>query len=464
MGRNGKKRPLSAGTWIMLVMLAVVIAGSALVLGRLSSGASVDLSKLNMNLLNLGQTEGGTNDTPYTQTASPAGASAVYPGRERKAETNGTQGPEGTPEAGNTQAPAATAVPAPLDTAAAETDGQPAEEERSFTLAAAGVLCLDSEVRKNSWNSEAKAYDYTDMLLLLKGELHGDVNTVFLENLLMESDKYTDTVAPESAADLLREAGFTTVACGWAQARSKGAEGIGATRMALEERNLQPIGIRNDDDQEAPGIVNVKGIRTAFLQYTGTVAAKTRKSMEKDGTQLTVPEAEAGLIAREVSAARANGAEAVIVLINWGKTGKNQRAIAEAAAAAGADLIIGGGSRAPEGAEYLTGADGGKVLCVWNPGSLLTGDRANVKRMSGYLLHAEIRSNGRGGVNVLAPEYTPVYTWKYKQDGRFYYRCVASDREAPDGMNDEQKKTMAKSKTAVDEALANSPLTIRETE
>ena len=443
-------------------MLAVVIAGSALVLGRLSSGTSVDLSKLNMNLLNLGQTEDGAEDTPFRPAASPAGDNPADSGTDGQAEAGGTQGNEGIPENVTVQAPDPGITAG--NTAEGKADEQAAEEPRSFTLTAAGVLCLDSEVRKNSWNSEAKAYDYTDMLLLLKGELRGDVNTVFLENLLMESNKYTDIVAPESAADLLREAGFTAAACGWAQARSKGAEGIGATRMALEERNIQPIGIRNDDDQETPGVVTVKGIRTAFLQYTGTVAAKTRKSMEKDGVQRTVPEAEAGLITQEIAEVRANGAEAVIVLINWGKTGKSQRAIAEAAAVAGADLIIGGGSRSPEGAEYLTGADGGKVLCIWNLGSLLTGDRANVKRMSGYLLHAEIRSNGHGGVNVLAPEFTPVYTWKYKQDGRFYYRCVASDRAAPDGMNDEQKKTMAKARSAVEEALNHSPLTIRETE
>ena len=84
--------------------------------------------------------------------------------------------------------------------------------------------------------------------------------------------------------------------------------------------------------------------------------------------------------------------------------------------------------------------------------------------MAGYLLHLTIRSDGKGGADILAPEYTPVYAWKYKQDGRYYYRCVASDRPIPDGMDSEQQKTMAKAETAVREALQDSPLMIREKE
>ena len=53
MRKNDKRRPLSVGTVFMLGMLVVVLIGSAVVLGRLSSGASVDLSKLKMNVLDI---------------------------------------------------------------------------------------------------------------------------------------------------------------------------------------------------------------------------------------------------------------------------------------------------------------------------------------------------------------------------------------------------------------------------
>ena len=81
--------------------------------------------------------------------------------------------------------------------------------------------------------------------------------------------------------------------------------------------------------------------------------------------------------------------------------------------------------------------------------------------MAGYLLHVTIRRNDKGGIDILAPEYSPVYTWKYKQDGRFYYRCLASDQTVPDGMDSEQQKIMAKAEKAVSEILAGSPVTLR---
>ena len=51
--KKQKRRKISTGTVFMLVMLAVVLGGSALVLGRLSSGASVDLSRLQMKVLDI---------------------------------------------------------------------------------------------------------------------------------------------------------------------------------------------------------------------------------------------------------------------------------------------------------------------------------------------------------------------------------------------------------------------------
>ena len=72
-----------------------------------------------------------------------------------------------------------------------------------------------------------------------------------------------------------------------------------------------------------------------------------------------------------------------------------------------------------------------------------------------------VQSDGQGGVDLVHPEYTPVYAWKYKQDGRYYYRCIASDSESPDGMDNEQKKNMSKSAETVAAVLDGSPLNVR---
>ena len=429
-GKGPGRRKWSAGTVFMLALLIAVLGGSALVLGRLSSGASVDLSKLKMNALAL-------------KTEEPA-------------EPETAEEPETAPTK-----PAKAAQP----TAAPKAEAAQSAGAREFTLTAAGSLSLSGEVRKNSKSTDAKVADYADIMMLLSPKIQSDVNLVFLENVLSNAHKANDNVAPEESASVLKEAGFGIAACGFSQAYACGKDGIEATLMALDRQGIAALGVRYADGSGDPEIRTFGGVKTALMQYTASVSAKTRKAMEKDGTSAMVPEAEIELITEDISRARQLGAEAVIVLANWGSVGKDvsraQRELAEGIAAAGADLIIGNGSRVPQGAEYLAGANGKSVLCVWSPGTLLCGDRANVKRMSGYLLHVTVRSDGQGGALILNPEYTPVYTWKYKQDGRYYYRCIVSNEAAPDGMDGDQRKTMDKAAETVRAVLKDAPLSER---
>ena len=431
-GRNRGRRKLSTGSVFMLILLAAVLVGTALVLSRLSSGASVDLSKLNMNVLNIQADPAGTGDGTAEEQ------------------------PDNDPQPQKTTAPQPAATDTPV----------PQNAEDSFTLTVGGTISLSGEVRKNSRNTDSKIADYADVMLLLAPAVRSDENIVFLENILSDRHKASDYTAPAQAAVLLKEAGFSMAACGFSQAYANGKDGIEETLATLNSQGTGALGIRGADDPGSPDIRNTNGIRVAYLQYTSTIPAKTRKSMEKEGTSGMVPEADLSLISRDIRSAHEQGAEAVIVLLNWGKNGKEpdkaQKETANEIARAGADLIIGNGSHVPQKAEYLDGPDGKSVLCVWSLGSLLSGDRSNIRHMSGYLLHVTVRRNGQGSVDILNPEYTPVYTWKYKQDGRIYYRCIEADGNEPDGMDKEQRNYREKAAETIAGILKDSPLTERE--
>jgi hypothetical protein len=226
-------------------------------------------------------------------------------------------GPETTPEpagSGKPEEAQETAAPA----AAAETP-----RERSFTLTAGGAIALNGELRKNTLSADSKKYDYSDIMLLLARELTSDMNLAFLENILSDDYKASDIIAPETAADLLRSGGFTHIACGFPRAYEKGADGIAATWMSLSERRIKPLGIFDTDDKNRLTIFEINGIKTALLQYSANVAAKTRKAMEKDGAAGAVPEASAEIVAADIQNCRSQGVQAVIVLLDWGKAGKD---------------------------------------------------------------------------------------------------------------------------------------------
>ena len=182
--------------------------------------------------------------------------------------------------------------------------------------------------------------------------------------------------------------------------------------------------------------------------------------MEKGGTDRAIPAADPESVAADIALAREQGCGAVIVLLNWGKNGKapdkNMRSLAQKITDAGADLIVGSGSRIVSGAELLTSAGNGKqVLCVWSLGTVLSGSR-ELRKMAGMLLQVTVRK-ADGQTRIGDFRYIPLYTWKYRQDSRYYYRCLASNGSVPDGMDSEQQKNMKKAAETVRKAMKDSP-------
>jgi poly-gamma-glutamate synthesis protein (capsule biosynthesis protein) len=424
-----KKGKISFGTVAVLAVTLLVLGGCFLVWNRLSDGRTVDLSKLRPESLEL-----------TIRTGSP----------EKISDASGT------------------ATPKPAPTAAPATDSPGGSRRKTFTLTAAGTVALEGEVRKNGYYSEAKQYDYYDIMMLLKKELQSDINIVFTENLFMEEEKVSDLISSGAGCAMLKAAGFNIAAGGFSKAFNKGEEGISSTRKMMKENGITPIGIFDGSGESRVLTMDAGGVRTAVLQYTDTVAAATRKNMIKNGTSDMVPAADPETIAADIARAREEGAEAVLVFLNWGKTGKapdkNMRTLAQQIADAGADLIIGNGSRIVSGAEKLTaGGSGKEVLCVWSLGTTLSGDRTNIKRIAGMLLQATV-SVESGHAEITEVCYIPVYTWKYKQDSRFYYRCLAADRPAPDGMDQEQQKMMNRAAETIRNAMKDSPVEERKGE
>ena len=441
--RDPGNRKVSLGTRVMLVVTLLVLIGSVMVLIRFSSGRSIHLSGAGMVPLNLEENYTGPDEV------------TVQPGKTPETDRTSPDIPQENTSAVSAAQLAATPVPAAA--------------ERSFTITAAGTVAMDGEVRKNCYLSDSRTYDFTDVMSLLKNEIRSDLNAVFLENIISDEEKVSDTVTPSSVARVLKNAGFQVAACGFANAWARESSGISSTRTNLRENGITPAGIFEPGNREQVSITEVQGIRISVLAYTDTVSASTRRKMDKKDESGTVPAAEIGQIAADIAEARQRGAEAVIVLMNWGKVGKapdkNQKALAQSIADAGADLIIGAGSRVPQAAEYLTArrADGSetKTLCIWSLGTVLSGDRSNIRRISGYLLHVRIHMTRDGKAVVEQPEYTPLYTWRYRQDGQYYYRCLAANRTPPDGMDNEQIKSMDKAAEATRSALAGSPLSER---
>ena len=100
-----------------------------------------------------------------------------------------------------------------------------------------------------------------------------------------------------------------------------------------------------------------------------------------------------------------------------------------------------------------------QTLCAWSLGSLLNESRKD-GNVAGMLLQLQISWDGQN-ISFGQVSYTPTYIWRQKVDGAYQYRVVASDQSAPNGMSEEQQGYMAKALRTIQNALADSPITIR---
>ena len=291
------------------------------------------------------------------------------------------------------------------------------------------------------------------MLALLRSEMTGDITFLTLENLIQPDVKVSALNAPDAAAELLRTTGVNLVAIGFPKVYDKGADGVRTTLEALHDRNLLTIGAYNTQEEaSAICIRTLDNVPVAFLHYTEALSGTGKKAMKSSGASYAVPLADADKISADIRSAREQGAAVVVVSLNWGTSGASkptnaQRKLAQAIADAGADVIVGAGTRVVQ------------PLCAWSLGSLLNESRKD-GNVAGMLLQLQISWDGQN-ISFGQVSYTPTYIWRQKVDGAYQYRVVASDQSAPNGMSEEQQGYMAKALRTIQNALADSPITIR---
>lgn len=445
-----KKRGVSIGTIVMLAVTVVVVGGMLRLLPMLLGETKIDidtsqvLKALNLNgaLPALSLSEIPLVSGPSSPTEAPG---IILAPQELQQETQPTARP--------TEAPTATPVPG-----------------GTFTITLGGSVNMDDGVRQSGYYSDAKKYDFTEALSLLAGELQSDLTMVTLENLVLPNSKVSSVNTPADIMKTLRDVGVDAVALGYSQAYDQGMSGLSSTVAAARQAKLTTLGVYESAEDAADlRIMTLQNVKVALLHYTESISSKGRTAMKKDGNSFAVPliqtdKTVAGIEA-DIAAAKSRGAQVIVVSLDWSSVSrstptKDQISLAQQIADAGADVIVGTGTRVTQPVTWLT-SGGRQVLCAYSLGSLLNDGRKD-GNVASLLLQLTITADGAGNVTFDRVAYTPTYIWRYRQDGKYYYRVVASDREPPMGMGDDQTTFKDKAFTNIRKTLGDdTPLTVR---
>ncbi len=372
-----------------------------------------------------------------------------------------------------TPVPEATPVPADAEPTVTPTPTSTPVPGGTFTLTIGGSVNIDEGVRQSAYYTDSKKYDFTEIMMLLQGEMDSDLTMLTLENVTYDKDKVSSVNAPSAVMDMLANAGVDILNLGFPKAMDKGIEGLKATIAAARARGMTTLGAyESEKDASELRLFTVDNVKVAFLHFTSEISSTGKKAIRADGNDYALPttlvNGTPDAMLSQVRAARNNGADIVIVSLNWGAVSASkpttaQRELAQQLADAGADIIVGAGSRVVQPIDWLTArdADGSirHTLCAWSLGSLLNESRKD-GNVLGMLLQLQISFDG-DQVSFEKVCYTPTYVWRYRQDSMYYYRIAVSDQEPPDGMGDDHIGYMEKALRNLQKYLGDSPVTLR---
>ncbi len=395
MGR--RRRGVSLGTVIMLLLTVAVVAGCCVFLAFI--GGEDAYERTSSLLEQLAQREAAAADStlaPSAREAAPATAVPVA------------------------QTPVPTAAPSPVP------------EASTFTLAAAGTVYAPKAVRQCAQES-GDHYDFTQVFAGLGDALsRADLTVMTLETTTAGQEKgYGNYNTPPQILDALRDSGVDLVALATERALDKGYEGLEITLSELTTRGMASTGVSLHGGNSGT-VMNIGGVQVALLAYTyGLSDEGKEKSQADERGAVAMIDTEA--MVEDIVSARVNGADVVVVLPHWGTKNKqetpdNVRALARTLAEAGADVILGTHPNVVQGTERLsvTRSDGltyESIVC-YSLGSLLT-DARTPENTAGMIAQLEItydpvtRRTSLGELQI-----TPVYIARQREDNQNVYRVV----------------------------------------
>ena len=267
-------------------------------------------------------------------------------------------------------------------------------------------------------------YDYAPCFQYLEDDIRGaDLAVVNLECPLggKPYTGYPCFSAPDSYAQRLKDVGFDLFLTANNHCLDRRDKGLMRTCFALDSMGISHIGTYRDQherDQRIPHIVNVKGIKIAFLDYTyGTNGIPIQGNVVVDFIDQQ-------LMANDIDRARERGADAICVNLHWGieyqlKPVAAQRTLADWLVTQGVDLIIGGHPHVVEPMEMRYSQEHDKnVLLVYSMGNFIS-NQSDIDTRGGAMVKVALRKeNGRAV--VLNPRYKLFFVQKPRSAGENY--------------------------------------------
>ncbi|MFK4137593.1 CapA family protein [Streptomyces filamentosus] len=274
----------------------------------------------------------------------------------------------------------------PSSGSAAPRPAAPAPRPAGFTLVASGdVLPHDSIIRRAAEDAGGVGYDFRPMLAGARSVVsRADLAICHMETVYGEDGgPYTGYPAfksPPEVAAALKATGYDSCSTASNHTLDDGAAGLGRTLDALDAAGVKHAGsARTAAEAARPTLLKAGGATVAQLAYT----YDTNGYPLPEGRPWAVNLLDEGRVIADARAARAAGADVVVVSVHWGsewQTEPDERQLSLArsltASATGGrpdiDLIVGTHAHVPQAYEKVNG-----TWVIYGMGDQIAGDMIN---------------------------------------------------------------------------------------
>lgn len=312
-----------------------------------------------------------------------------------------------------------------------------------ITISAVGDIMFHPKEINGAYNSETDSYDFKPFFeevktILDKADLAvGNYEGTSCGDDIYRYQGYPLFNAPDEVLDAMKYAGLDLLCTINNHSLDTGKEGVIRTYNKLNDRDLNHVGTNLSKNENRVRLVDVKGVKVAFLAYTEMLnGLESRLTADELGYMVNV--FDENKIIEDIKFAKDNGADAIIMFAHWGyeyhrKPNQNQINWTDFALKNGVDIILGSHphviqpfkffSKDEENIEDNYGED---KFVAYSMGNFVSNQRMeecdlDPQTEDGVITNITLRKNIESNeTKIVKVEYEP--TWVYRTfDGENYH-------------------------------------------
>lgn len=310
-----------------------------------------------------------------------------------------------------------------------------------INIAAVGDIMMHLPQVTAGYNGKTKTYNFDSVFAPVRDYLEqADITIGNLETTLSGANKeytgYPLFNSPDEIASALKNVGFDILTTSNNHSLDRRTYGVNRTLDVLDELELLHTGTaRNKEERDKLLIVEVKGIKIAFMAYTyGTNGIPIEKEY-----QVNLIDKEKML--KDIAKAKKEKVDVICMSVHFGneyqrKQNKKQEELVDFLFKNGVDIVLGSHPHVLQPMEMRTiktvdGKDK-EVFVIYSLGNFVSNQRDRYKD-AGVILNIELQKNFDTGITTIEKvEYTPTWVDRSTINNKRGYRILPIESSLKD--------------------------------